>query len=202
VCCSVLRSYLIIEHVFHSVLQCVAVYCSALQCIAVCCSVLQCVAVRHSMLQRVAVSCSVLQCVAVCVAVCVAACCSVLQCVAECCSGYISAVHQCGLPVKIYGLELCCVCCSGCCSVLQCVAVYLLRSKSETRRMVSLYVTKSPIPCSALQRVQCVAPCVAVFTSHRISDSLQCVAVWCIVVQCDALCPSVLQSVAVRCTVC
>ena len=46
-------------------LQCVAVCCSVLQCVAVCCSVSQCVAVCRSVLQCVAVCCSVLLCLLV-----------------------------------------------------------------------------------------------------------------------------------------
>ena len=49
-------------HVYHSVLQCMAVCCiiccSVLQCVAVCCSVLRCVAVCYSVLLCVAVCCS------------------------------------------------------------------------------------------------------------------------------------------------
>jgi len=113
VCCSVSQCVAVCR----SVLQCVAVSCSVLQCITACCSVLQCVAVCscRSVSQCVAVcrsathcntrstvacsslsqyvlctsrlfsfSCNMLQCVAMC--------CNVLQPVAVCCSVYLASI--------------------------------------------------------------------------------------------------------------
>jgi len=112
VCCSVLQRVAVskdvgktMNHLYHSVLQCITLCCSVLQCVAVCCSVLQCIAVHCSVLQCVAVCCSALQCVAVC--------CSASQCIAVLCipKMYMQSDET---PVSY--------CVAVCCSVLQCVA--------------------------------------------------------------------------------
>ena len=164
-------------------LRCVLAYRSELKCVAVCCSVLLFIAVNCSVLQRDA------------------ACYSVWQCVAADCRmlksawGY-SALHNCSILVIVE----CCsvkVCCgvwhyiAGCRSVF--VPVY---SKLNFQCIPSpaLWIT---VHCSVLQCIrllQCATMCCKELqrVKTRMSAWQQ---------PSDALCCSVLQNVAVCCSV-
>jgi len=155
---------------------------SVLQSDAVWCSVMQCVVVQ-SMLQSHMISTAIKM-------FCVAECCSALRFVVVYCSHTWSLLKS-----GFFVLQ----CAAVCCSVLQCVAV--------TR---DLYCNQNFLCCSMLQ---CVAVCCRHTWSLLQSDSiaLHCVAVRCSVLQClainylycnlDFLCCSIVQCVAVCCSV-
>jgi len=141
------------------------------------------------------VCCSVLQCVAVCCSVlqCVAVCCSVLQCVAVCCSI--------GVDCQIFGAclvspitETCHERITVCCSVLQCVA------------MCCTMLQYVAVCCSMLQYVAvCVRFPRLLYATHKGGKSLkiQCVvSVFQVCCKCVLVHFSVLQCVAVCCSVC
>jgi len=193
-----------------SVLQCVAVCCSVLQCIAVCCSVSQAVsavsAVCCSVLQCVVVLCSASQCIPSCYRrlQCDAVCCSVLQCVAvyniysELRTNIKTQSNACRSVLKHSVLKTHC-------NILQHPASSgnsLLHSRTQTFRAQN--GAGVCVCCSVLQCVAAFLQCVAVCCSEHIPCSKwrQCVCVvYCIVLQCAAVCCSVVQCAAVWCSV-
>jgi len=147
--------------------------------------------------------CSVLQCVAVC--------CSVLQCVAVCCSAsrdYTELVSREGLlailltaPEMRAGDTWRASASSNavvCCSVLQCVALcFSVHEKIHgISNVKNVPVFSCEFACFRLFNYYSVLQCVAVCCSV-----LLCVVVYCSMLQCVAVCCSVLQCVAVWCSV-
>ena len=104
-------------------LQRVAVYHSVLQCVAAC-------QTKYRKKLAHMYTCSVLQCVVVC--------CSVLQCVAACQTKHRKKpVHTCRRSV-LQCVALCCsvlLCVAVCCSVLQCAALCQTKYRKEPARM-------------------------------------------------------------------
>ena len=141
-------------------------------CVAVCCSVAGCC----SVLQGVTVCCSVLQCVAVsrvgmregvCVLQCVAVCCSVLQCVAVYCFLESEYEREC---------------------VFQCVAVNLNRSC----RSIFLYFCCNT-HCNKHRNTHYHTGSVHMCSYSFLDSGHESEHVCCSVLQCVAVCCSVLQ---------
>jgi len=203
-----------------SALQCVAVCYSVLQCFAICCSELQrlqCVADKPAttspaMLQRVVVCCSVLQCVAVCY--------SVLQCVAVHYNvlQYMDILRY--IAVSCSVLQRVAVCCSMlqhvavCFSMLQFVAERPAEDSPTTThtrtqrintsafnfgytsvyRYFLVYVLVSL--CGGLYAAVCCSAILKIHHSIFVGGKYVCYSV----LQCVAVCCSVLQCVAVCCS--
>jgi len=188
--CTTLQLRNAISRAVNLLFQFVAVYCN------VCCWVLQ----------------RIMQCVAACATVCctffqvrdtishaadlLSHCCSVLQCVAMCCSLlHRFSIAQCDLVCRELAI-----------SVLQCVAVYCNVLQCMQCMLHTMYVAEC---CSMRYRVwhlfssvQCDLAC-----GGLALPMLQCVAVCNSVLQCVAVdllfqCCRVLQCVAVRCNAC
>jgi len=143
----------------------------------VCCCVLQCIVVYCCVLLCVAVYCCVLQCIAVysCVFLCIAVYCCVFLCIAVYCS-----VSQ-GIPVYRTVLQ-------ASCNVLQGVAWRLAES-------CNLLNSRSYKPASLSRRVSLSVSQVSVSLSHTVSQCLTHFSPV-LVLQCAAVCCSVLQGVA------
>jgi len=176
---------------FCSVLQCVAASCSVLQCDAVCWSVLQCVAVCCSVMyhSEAAPSCAwrsswiairgspcgvaLLWCVAVCY--------SVLQCVAV----FLQCVT---VESRSDGCHAawCAVVCCKCCSVLQYVAVCYSMLKRVEECLCPWFRRYSVITLRTI-----VTMIVYVAPTHSVQCAI-CVIVCCSVLQCVAVCYSML----------
>jgi len=141
------------------------------------------------MLQFDILRCIVLQCVAVF--------CSVSQCVAECCSvlqGFICAT------TSAAARWACCAMCFSamqraalCCIVLHCVAVSCSALQRHLQQLAARQDQPTPDSCSIVS--QC-SQCAAVRWS-----ALQCVAVRCSEFQCVAVCCIMLQYDAVKPTI-
>jgi len=176
VCCS--------TAVWCSVVQCGAVCCSLLQCAAMCCSmvrVLQCAAVCCSVLQRAAVWCRVLQCAAVCCSMVQhgAVWCSVLQCAAVCCSNTDN------VSFKYVDSTL---------SIKSLKTKILMHSNKDLKTHINLCVKIDKGICNLRKLIEssdAIPPKTKYEKSLQDVLALQCVAVWC----------SVLQHVALRCSV-
>jgi len=140
-----------------------------LQCDAVFCSVLQCVAATEWLLY-----CShVVQCAAVCF--------SVLQHIAVCCSHRIAS----DVSLRSGSVQCVAVCCS---QKMQCVAVCC------SQKMASNFMPQVEILKSLLAPKSTVSIHLSVFfrvvqrTTVLLSPSSDCVAVYCSVLQCVAVC--------------
>jgi len=132
----------------------------------------------------------------------------VLQCVAVCCSGSV-AMGRVFLATRRYKFSVCCSvlqclwrwaesfwllggtnsqCVAVCCSVLQCVAVCCRQSAATGRVPLAARSHKFSVCCSMLQCVCGDGPCLSSDSGVKNLSVLQCVAVWCNVLQCGAVC--------------